>query len=377
MKTISNILNTILAKVVTVFAQSMVKVQPIWDKHKLLICLTTGFVLGIFIGWFILGYGIFAVEWTNASPAHLRPDFRAYYLSDVAEDFQATGDVTLAYRRIFGRPEDYAQAKDWPWVTKAGLLENHIDEAIRYADSQVYNPGGRHINATALQTLQMALPAIEAVRPATPPGGGLSLGLIIFLLLIIACAIAAALWFFFGAKKKKPAAITDADLFDETFAAETGLEGPPVKSFSTPYVLGDDYFDPSFSIEIGPDFLGECGIGISETLGAGDPKKVTAFEAWLFDKSDIRTITTVMASEYAYNDPDLRAKLEPKGDIVLLRPGAEVILDTTALRVKAVIKDLEYAQGNFPPNSFIQKATFELRTWLKEAANAPDIEYPL
>ncbi len=73
-----------------------------------------------------------------------------------------------------------------------------------------------------------------------------------------------------------------------TMATQVGVptaEGDrPVKSFSTPYVLGDDYFDPSFSIEIGADFLGECGIGISETLGAGDPKKVTAFEAWLFDK---------------------------------------------------------------------------------------------
>ncbi len=146
------------------------------------------------------------------------------------------------------------------------------------------------------------------------------------------------------------------------------LEGDqPVKSFNTPYVLGDDYFDPSFSIEIGPDFLGECGIGISETLGAGDPKKVAAFEAWLFDKSDIRTVTKVLASEYAFNDPDLRAKLEPKGEVVMMRPGVEIILETSVLRIKARINELEYAQGaSLPPNSFVQKVNFELQSWVKQ-----------
>jgi hypothetical protein len=141
----------------------------------------------------------------------------------------------------------------------------------------------------------------------------------------------------------------------------------PLKSFNTPYVLGDDYFDPSFSIEIGQDFLGECGIGISETLGAGDPKKVAAFEAWLFDKSDIRTVTKVMASEYAYDDPDLMAKLEPKGEVVMMQPGQEIILETTALRVKARIRELEYAQGaSLPPNSFVQRINFELQAWVKQ-----------
>jgi hypothetical protein len=43
---------------------------------------------------------------------------------------------------------------------------------------------------------------------------------------------------------------------------------------------GDDLFDDSFSIDSpSGKFLGECGVGISETIGVGDPKKVTAFES--------------------------------------------------------------------------------------------------
>ncbi len=86
----------------------------------------------------------------------------------------------------------------------------------------------------------------------------------------------------------------------------------------TTYDLGHDTYDESFSIETPMgEFLGECGVGISETLGAGEPAKVTAFEVWLFDKSDIRTVTKVLMSPYAYNDSALRTRLAPKGDPVL------------------------------------------------------------
>ncbi len=390
MKAISNIINTVLAKVVTAFAQVMVKFQPIWDQYQFLITLGGGFLIGLIIGWFLLGYGLFPVQWSNASPAHMRADFRAYYLSDVAEDYRMTGDTRAAYLRLFGQDDDYKLARDWPWVRDEDTLNTHIEDAIIASRSQALNPGGHHIDAEALEILRANLPnIIREVReaPLTPVDGepvtrGTSVFLIVFVLALLALGIGAVVWFMFGPGKKATPDTGKAVTSARPGAApgDVGLVDvgePPVKSFNTPYVLGDDYFDPSFSIEVGPDFLGECGVGISETLGAGDPKKVTAFEAWLFDKSDIRTITTVMASEYAYNDPDLRAKLEPKGDLVELKPGLEVMLETTALRVKVTITDMEYAQGNLPPNSFLQKVTFELEAWVKETEGAaPDIEYP-
>jgi hypothetical protein len=169
------------------------------------------------------------------------------------------------------------------------------------------------------------------------------------------------------ARKPRPATQAPQPHTAASVATEVTTDQQPVKSFSTPYVLGDDYFDPSFSIEIGNDFLGECGIGISETLGAGDPKKVTAFEAWLFDKSDIRTVTKVLASDFAYNDADLMSKLQPKGEVVLMKPGEKLVLETSTLRVIARIKELDYAQGaSLPPSSFLQKVNFELQAWVKQ-----------
>jgi hypothetical protein len=137
---------------------------------------------------------------------------------------------------------------------------------------------------------------------------------------------------------------------------------PPLGHFMTTYDLGHDTYDESFSIETPMgEFLGECGVGISEALGADEPsKKVTAFEVWLFDKSDIRTVTKVLMSPYAYNDDALRARLAPKGDPVLAELGKSIVLETTSLRVDARVVDLEYDGGAVPPQSQFTKLTVEL-----------------
>jgi hypothetical protein len=130
-------------------------------------------------------------------------------------------------------------------------------------------------------------------------------------------------------------------------------------------VLGDDHYDPSFSIELeNGEFMGECGVGVSEVIGAGKPNQITALEVWLFDKSDIRTVTKVMMSDYAFNDEALRTKLAPKGEPVLAEQGQDIILETKTLRVRAHVAEVEYGMGDLPANSFFDKATIELAVWV-------------
>ena len=154
-------------------------------------------------------------------------------------------------------------------------------------------------------------------------------------------------------------------------------EAPPAGQFVSTYVLGDDLYDDSFSIETAKgEFLGECGSGISETIGVGEPKKVTATEVWLFDKNDIRTVTKVLMSEHAYNDPALRTKLAPKGEAVLARPGAVTALDTETLRVQVRIVDMQYGEGPLPPRSFFERLAVEIAAWPKQASSAPSNQPP-
>ena len=145
----------------------------------------------------------------------------------------------------------------------------------------------------------------------------------------------------------------------------------PMAQFVTSYGIGDDYYDQSFSIETTTgEFLGECGVGISEAIGVGDPKKVTAFEVWLFDKNDIRTVTKVLMTEHCYGDDALRAKLAPKGEAVLGQEETIIGLETASLRVQAKVIEMEYGEGNLPPNSFVTRLTIELAAWQLEGAVA-------
>jgi hypothetical protein len=279
---------------------------------------------------------------------------------------------------------DLPKSSKIPWLAAESALQNDLDLALERANTvnDIYRISE---HAQALDSMRRVLPQImqEPVEiiddGTTEQTNWLAAVLPILGFLLVVILVVAAVWYLLiGRNRQVPSAEpeigdTHTAVAPSTFATSVAegvslvAEETPVKSFSTPYVLGDDYFDPSFSIEIGPDFLGECGIGISETLGAGDPKKVTAFEAWLFDKSDIRTITTILASEYAFGDPDLRSKLEPKGDVTLMHPGEVIVLETTSLRVVARITELEYAQGgNLPANSFVQKVNFELQAWVKQ-----------
>ncbi len=366
-------LDTLLAKAFTIFAQVMVKIQPIWDKYKLLISLALGVAIGM-----VLAYGVFPVQYENANPGNMREDFRSVYLASVAEDYARTNDIRVVRQKL-GMGMDIPKVHTIPWRANSAVLQKDLTTAVSYAETGKYNLGDK---LTSLKRLQQDLPGMlnawqaeeDAARAAT--GGLLNTLIRLLAALLLVTLVAAALWFLFVGRKKQAAqpAPTTTGVFAPGVAAPVGellgegeVEPSSVKMYT--YVLGDDYFDPSFSIEIGADFFGECGIGISETLGAGDPKKVTAFETWLFDKSDIRTVTTVLASEYAFEDPGLIEKMQPKregDDVQEIRPGMEVTLDTTALRVKARITELEYAQGNFPPNSFFQKVTFELRAWVKQ-----------
>jgi hypothetical protein len=142
---------------------------------------------------------------------------------------------------------------------------------------------------------------------------------------------------------------------------------PPVTQTMTTYVMGDDLYDESFSIDTqGGDFLGEYGVGVSETIGVGDPKKVTALEIWLFDKNDIKTATKVLMSTHAFNDENLRQRLEPKGELVVLEPQKQIILETAALQLLVTVNDLEFGVGAMPPESYFERVTLELAIWPKD-----------
>jgi hypothetical protein len=317
-----------------------------------------GIILGLIWAWVIQ-----PVQWVNVPPEKLGTYYQEQYLRAAIDSYRVDPDNALALQRYQG----------------LGAVGPSVLNQIE-ANPGSQDPGSILKFASAVQTA--ASPSLTPT-PGTPTtaAGGSSLknyALIIIAILVIALVLYAAIRYLLPVfRRSTPGEQTPAmrarDLSSHTEMTDYAARGeePPIAQFVTTYVLGDDLFDDSFSIDSpAGEFLGECGIGISETIGVGDPKKVTAFEVWLFDKNDIQTVTKVLMSSHAFNDPSTYQRLEAKGEPFQVERGKQVVLETAALQLVATVSDMEYGQGAMPGESYFERLTLEIAVWPK-AATAP------
>jgi hypothetical protein len=319
------------------------------DTRKWMLAGLVGILIGAAVG-LLIGWWLWPVQWINATPADLRTDLQNDYMMMTIDSFRVNGDSDLASYRysLLGADAPAALAAVAP-----------------YQDPNV------------LAAFQQAVATVPVVTPEPTPKPGPSgnrslLGTILIALgviAILAVIIGLVYYLFRSGRSGERSAASMANEYSKSvqktdYAAKG--EEPPIAQFVTTYMLGDDLFDDSFSIDSpAGEFLGECGVGISETIGVGDPKRVTAFEVWIFDKNDIQTVTKVLMSPHAFNDPALRAKLESKGELIELVPGKQVVLETATLQLSASVADSQFGEGPLPPQSFYERMTLELAIWTK------------
>jgi len=310
-----------------------------------------GFVAGTIIGLVVLGWWLFPVKWTNASPADLRPDAQADYLRMAIDSYSLRQNADLAKQR---------------W----NALGDKAPDALAAVQAEPGEQKQDEINAYA-QVVQVAPP--DETAPAE--GGSSSLTLLLVMCLVTVVLAGALAAYFLLRQGRSSGTVSPAaqaqevtNQIERTDYAALGQE-TPMSQFMTTYMLGDDLFDDSFSVDSpSGEFLGECGVGISEAIGVGEPKKVAAFEIWLFDKNDIQTVTKVLMSEHAFMDETLRSRLATKGEPFQADPGSEMVLETATLRLVARVVDMTYGGGAMPANSFFERVTLELAVWQKEQA---------
>jgi hypothetical protein len=311
-----------------------------------------GLILGIVIGLF-WGWVIQPVQWVNATPAVLRPDLQEDYLRMAIDSFRLRLDPNQAAHRW------EALGPVAPSIYRR-LLENAAPEerlAVEAYGSLIRKVFGEQ----ALQERPVSQKGLNWARVV----------LVVGLILVLAVAVGGGLYLF-RLLRKGPKVVTPAmqarELSRQAERTDYQAMGvaPPVAQVLTTYVLGDNLYDESFSIESpAGKFLGEYGVGISKVIGVGDPKRVTALEVWLYDQGDIKTATTVLMSRHAYQDASIRAELEAKGELALIQPGGEYMLETANLQLLAKVVDLEYGEGPLPPESFFERVTLELAVWQK------------
>jgi hypothetical protein len=323
--------------------------------NKPVVVAAASFVVGLIIGLVVLGWALWPVQWEDAAPSHLHVGYQEDYLRMAIDSYGLRPDSLLAKQRF----DDLGEAA--PTIL---------------ADIQA-NPAPQDLNAvnafsSAAQAVPVA-PAETAVVPEEEAEGGSNLLTILGVMCLITLVLGGGLVGYFWYQNRR-AGVPEAPGMDAREAAREAEwtdyaqlgEEAPMAQFMASYKIGDDLFDDSFSIDSpSGEFLGECGVGISETIGVGDPKKVTAFEVWLFDKNDIQTVTKVLMSTHAFEDVTIRQRLEAKGEPVLADTGSQAILETATLRLVARIVDMSYGEGALPENSFIDSVILELAVWQK------------
>ncbi len=323
-----------------------------------------GFVLGLVIGLVVLGWGLWPVQWFNAAPTNLHPGYQDMWVRMAIISYGVTGDASTAKVEFDALGDSGSQALAKVKASLGGIDPNLVSQF-----------------ESAVSAAAPVVPATSApgVTPtaATGKAGKSNLTTLLVVMCGVTLLVGAALVVYFILQGRKrtggaePLGQGNAGEMQATADYGAGYTTPsaqaPMAQFMASYKGGDDLFDDSFSIDSpSGEFLGECGVGISETIGIGVPKKVTAFEVWLFDKNDIQTVTKVLMSAHAFNDPAIRQKLEAKGEPFQANSGGQTILETATLRLVARVVDMAYGQGAMPENSYFDTLVLELAVWQKQ-----------
>jgi hypothetical protein len=321
----------------------------IGPRERIYLGIVGGLVVGVFVGLVILGWGIAPLQWKDAAPVDLHSGYRQIYIESVARIYEMDGNTDNARRMLGG--DSWSDNK----------LARDLNQAVKETTDSVIQ--------TRLANLGMALLGVDVRNDDVlkDEGGGSSLCTGILLIAFIVLVAAAGIMLLTRLRQRgQPAPAGVGGDPDKVEAALTrwAEEEAPVAQFVTSYAFGDDLYNPDFGIETATGgFMGSCGVGMAELIGVGEPKRVTAFDIWLFDTNPPTTVTKVLMSEHCYHDSGLRDKLAPKGDPVLGYEGAVIILETSSLRVQAKVLEIEYGTEDLPPNSFVARLTIELAVW--------------
>lgn len=341
-----------------------------------------GLVIGLLIGWFLLGWVLFPVQYTNADLWDLNPPAKEMYIVTTADAFAADQNLALAQERL------------------RGMTAQEISQSLT-AEFAKRNTKGDAAGAARISSFAQALGMPLSNTPAQPKptasptkSGSLTdnLGMLLLVLAGLILLVAAGLFLYMRMRSRQaapqaaPAAQSAAVAAPSELAESPGqapaMSAAPAAAIAAPaaarpaattaakslgtfaatYKFGEDNYDTSFTLETTRgEFLGETGMGSSETVGEGKPDKVTAFDVWLFDKTDVRTVTQILMSEAAFNTQATRQRLATKGELVLAEKGKTVRLETATLIVDCEIVDLVYASTpGLPPNSHFQKLIVEM-----------------
>ncbi|MHB1293627.1 MAG: hypothetical protein ACYC4R_01395 [Anaerolineae bacterium] len=348
--------------------------------------LLAGAALGLTLGWLA-----WPVTWHDTDPSDLRVQHQIDYVAMSADSFSATADEGEARRRLYELVDE-----DTTWEQVANLVERVAVSRARDLEPE----SAERIRALAAAA-ELPSPLLQEYTFPTESGQGR----VALLVGLGVGALAAAVLILVGDRRKGsavPAANevaappvvpvaaspshtvqvaepqpggpgtawgsvdgtqeapeqrlptfgpvygpgAGAGRVENLAAVEADVPPDALGAFDAEYILGNEDLDCSFTITSPEgDFLGECGMGVSDVVRFGATRGVDAFEVWLFDRSDVRTVAKVLVSESALANETLNARLSSKGELLLVGPDLSFVLETLSLRLTVILKGYAYVAG--------------------------------
>jgi hypothetical protein len=322
-------------------------------RNKLVVAGILGLTIGILLG-LIYGYKIDPVKWVDIPLDLARDDIQEDYLRMAIDAYKLYMDPTKAIQRY----QELGEAAEFT------LKKVEADPGIQGAEA-VRN---------YRDLISIAIPP-NSIHPLSncPVVEPQNNKLCLFLWLATMVLVGGLSVYFFNRTRPREATVPfpvvpepkELELEPQEEQDFSWIEAtPPLTKFMCSYGIGDDLFDLSYSIDTREGaFLGECGVEIVKTLDDSIPKKVTAFDVWLFDKNEINTKSIVMMSNHAYEDDILRTQMGVKGRPALAEIGKEIALRTTHLLMKIRVVDLVGETGSGQHCDYFLRLILELKIW--------------
>ena len=371
-----------------------------------------GLILGLIIGW-----GVWPVRWSDTTAETMREDLRVDYLRNAVAVYALRANPTeaqAAYANLGGKAEEtLGLLSEDPGFASAEMIAL-FRQAVTGQSSAVIQAGQVNTNTTQTGSTSPIVPGPAATTSGNTGSGLKTLGFALLGILVVGAAL---VYFFFYRNKVQPATEPLPDVggtpgsrvvpiravgqpgqfqsepqpmaramaqpiknqepaapaqplgipfFNNKKTSNGNGEQKPLAQFMTTYMFGDDLYDESFTFDAANgEFMGECGVSVSDIIGVGEPKKISAFEVWLFDKNDVQTVTKVLMSQHVFSEANLRQRLESKGEPVMAEPGRQFALETATLRMDVKIVDTVYGEIPLPEKSYFQRSTIELTVFKK------------
>ncbi len=368
------------------------------DKTKLGVVIA--FLAGLALGWFVFGWMLFPVHWTNVDPWELRATAKAHYLDFVAEDYAAHHDMNRVRNFLMGWPDEdlskflpelivYHQKKGETELTK------DVAELSRALGPEVLSPRQpkkKGILPLVFEILALLLilagilyavwryflhkaeyggeSAAEAVasaelpefRPSPPSGPGVDVATLEAKEEEKPLESGELLPEAHGESEEAEHAIAPEEAVPEAEPEERKVEEAPAAAPFPPlpgqwellkrsvleFKFGEDpNYTDSQDLMVNGEYIGNCGLGPEEWMD-DDQEQPWIFTVWLFDKQDINTQQAMILSPAAWADEAIKSRLmDEKEGIKLVEavPGRTFMLETKGLRLDGEVESVKFSDA--------------------------------